>query len=133
MSYLLNIIVWEISPLLLENVALRMGNLQVIKIRRGREWTPHSVSLGALIRNRMGSCLYFLFLTYCLWIFMNKCWTRLMRFWLFKKKDLWDFYDEACVPKTFYWCWTNSAASFWNTYVDWFLKDKLLFNQFMNF
>ena len=31
-----------------------MGNLQVIKIRRGREWTPHSVSLGALIRNGMG-------------------------------------------------------------------------------
>jgi hypothetical protein len=50
---MLNIIVYEISPLLLENVALRMRNLQVIKNRRGREWTPHYVSLGAMIRNGM--------------------------------------------------------------------------------
>jgi hypothetical protein len=59
MNYMLNIIVCEISPLLLENVALRMGNLQVIKNRRGREWTPHYVSLGALIRNGMGIMLQF--------------------------------------------------------------------------
>jgi len=32
MNYMLNFNVCEISPLLLENVALRMGNLQVIKI-----------------------------------------------------------------------------------------------------
>jgi len=31
MNYMLNINVCEISPFLLENVALRMGNLQVIK------------------------------------------------------------------------------------------------------
>jgi len=31
MNYMLNFSVCEISPLLLENVALRMGNLQVIK------------------------------------------------------------------------------------------------------
>jgi hypothetical protein len=59
MKYMLNIIVYEISPLLLENVALRMGNLQVIKNRRGREWTHHYVSLGALIRNGMGIMLQF--------------------------------------------------------------------------
>jgi len=32
MNYMLNFNVCEISPLLLENVALRIGNLQVIKI-----------------------------------------------------------------------------------------------------
>jgi len=31
MNYMLNFNVCEISPILLENVALRMGNLQVIK------------------------------------------------------------------------------------------------------
>jgi hypothetical protein len=36
-----------------------MGNLQVIKNRRGREWTPHYMSLGALIRNGMGIMLLF--------------------------------------------------------------------------
>jgi hypothetical protein len=41
MIYMLNIVVCEISPLLLENVALRMGNLQVTKTSCGREWTPH--------------------------------------------------------------------------------------------
>jgi hypothetical protein len=34
--------------------------------------------------------------------------------------DLWDFYNKACVPKTFYVEWTNSAAKFWITYVKWF-------------
>jgi hypothetical protein len=48
-----------ISPLLLENVALRMGSLQVTKISRGREWTPHKCVLGALIRNGMGILLLF--------------------------------------------------------------------------
>jgi hypothetical protein len=57
MNYMLNIVVCEISPLLLENVALRMGNLQVTKISRGREWTPHKCVLGALIRNGMGILL----------------------------------------------------------------------------
>jgi hypothetical protein len=47
MNYMLNIVVCEISPLLFRNVTLRMGNLQVIKIRRGREWTPHKCVLGA--------------------------------------------------------------------------------------
>jgi len=51
---MLNIIVCEISPLLLENVALYMGNLQVIKDSRGREWIFSHVSFGALIRNGMG-------------------------------------------------------------------------------
>jgi hypothetical protein len=41
MFYVVKYVVCEISPLLLENVALRMGNLHVIKNRRGREWTPH--------------------------------------------------------------------------------------------
>jgi hypothetical protein len=50
---MLNIIALLISPLLLENVALRMGNLQVTKISCGREWTPHKCVLGALIRNGM--------------------------------------------------------------------------------
>jgi flagellar biogenesis protein FliO len=49
-----------------------MGNLQVIKIRRGREWTPHSVSLGALIRNGMEVLTLFLFLTYCFKRFIMK-------------------------------------------------------------
>ena len=53
---MLNINVCEISPLLLENVAFYMGNLQVIKDSRGR------VSLGALIRNGMGNLLRLLFL-----------------------------------------------------------------------
>jgi hypothetical protein len=55
MNYMLNIVVGEISPLLLENVALRMGNLQVTKISCGREWTLSQVCvLGALIHNGMG-------------------------------------------------------------------------------
>jgi len=53
MNYMLNIIVCEISPLLLENVAFHMGNLQVTKDSRGREWIFSRVSLGTLIRNRM--------------------------------------------------------------------------------
>jgi len=58
MNYMLNFNVCEISPLLLENVALRMGNLQVIKISCWFcccEWLPLTVSLGALIRNGMGN------------------------------------------------------------------------------
>jgi len=51
MNYMLNIIVYEISPLLLENVVFYMGNLHVIKDSRGREWISSRVSLGALIRN----------------------------------------------------------------------------------
>jgi len=54
---MLNIIVCEISPLLLENVAFYMGNLQVIKDSRDREWIVSRVSLGALIRNGMGILL----------------------------------------------------------------------------
>jgi hypothetical protein len=57
MNYMLNIIVCEISPLLLENVALRTGNLQVTKISCGREWTPHKRVLGVLILNGMGILL----------------------------------------------------------------------------
>jgi len=53
MNYMLNIIVWEISPILHENVAFYMGNLQVIKDSRGREWIFSHVSLDALIRNGM--------------------------------------------------------------------------------
>jgi hypothetical protein len=59
MNYMFNTIVCEISPLLLENVALRMGNLPVTKIRGGREWTPHTCVLGALIRNGTGIMLLF--------------------------------------------------------------------------
>jgi hypothetical protein len=44
MNYMLNMLFVKSHPLLLENVALRTGNLQVIKIRGGREWTPHIVS-----------------------------------------------------------------------------------------
>jgi len=51
---MLNIFVCEISPLLLENVAFYMGNLEVIKDSRSREWILSRVSLGALIRNEMG-------------------------------------------------------------------------------
>ena len=66
MNYMLNIIVCEISPLLLENVAFYMGNLQVIKDSRGRDWIFSRVSLGALIRNGMGisSWLLFLYVVY---------------------------------------------------------------------
>ena len=77
MIYMFNIFVLRNLTPLLGNVALRMGNLQVTRISCGREWTPHKCVLGALIRNEMGLCLLFLFLTYYLWIFMNKCWTRL--------------------------------------------------------
>jgi len=57
MNYMLNINVCEISPFLLENVAFYMGNLQVIKDSRGREWIFSRVSLVALIRNGMGILL----------------------------------------------------------------------------
>jgi len=56
MNYMLSFNVCEISPVLLENVALRMGNLQVIKISCWSccyEWLYLTVSLGALIRNGM--------------------------------------------------------------------------------
>jgi len=36
---------------------LYVGNLQVTKISRGRDWTLSRVSLGALIRNGMGTSL----------------------------------------------------------------------------
>ena len=62
MNYILNINVCEISPLLLENVAFYMGNLQVPKDSRGREWIFSRVSLGALIRNGMGILLWIMFL-----------------------------------------------------------------------
>ena len=74
---------------MLENVALRMGNLQVTKISCGREWTPHKCVLGALIRNGMGLCVYFLFLTY---YFMN-----LSR--IDVELSFMRFYIEALVPK----------------------------------
>jgi len=54
---MLNINVCEISPLLLENVAFFMGNLEVIKDSRSHEWISSHVSLGALIRNGMGILL----------------------------------------------------------------------------
>jgi len=73
MNYMLNIIVCEISPLLLENVAFYMGNLQVINDSHSREWIFSRVSLGALIRNRMRILLWLLFLTYSFIIFMNFC------------------------------------------------------------
>jgi hypothetical protein len=58
MNYMLNIVVCEISPILLENVVLRMGNLLVTKISCGREWNLSQVHvLGALIRNGMGILL----------------------------------------------------------------------------
>jgi len=56
---MLIIIECEITPLLLENVAFYMGNLQVIKNSRGREWILSRVSLGALIRNGMRILLLF--------------------------------------------------------------------------
>jgi hypothetical protein len=101
MIYDLNIIVWEISPLLLENVALRMGNLQVSKSSCGREWTPHKcVSLGALIRNGMGLWLYFLFLTYCLWIFL----------WINDELRLYETFMMRPACQRLLWLWNNSAA-----------------------
>jgi len=60
MNYMLNFNVCEISSLLLENVALRMGNLQVIKISCWFcccEWLPLTLLLwwGTLL---MFSILY---------------------------------------------------------------------------
>jgi len=54
MNYKVNIIVCKISPLLLENIAFYMGNLQVIKDSRGREWISSRVSLSALIGKGIG-------------------------------------------------------------------------------
>jgi len=51
---------------LLENVALRMSNLQVIKNRCNRVRTSLGRVLVALIRNGMG-----IFVTYYLWSFMT--------------------------------------------------------------
>jgi len=58
---MLNIIVCEISPFLLENVAFYMGNLQVIKDSRGREW----------ICSRVSFCDDLCSFTYSFMIFMN--------------------------------------------------------------
>jgi hypothetical protein len=80
-----------------------------------------SVSLGALICNGMRLCLYFLFLTYCFWMFKNYYWTKIYE----------TFMMRPWCQRLFLWCWTNSAAKFWNTYVEWSLMDKLLFIQFM--
>jgi hypothetical protein len=44
MNYMLNLLTVKSYPLLLENVALRMGNLQVIKTRGIHERTPHILS-----------------------------------------------------------------------------------------
>ena len=72
MNYMLNFNVCEISPLLLENAALRMGNLQVIKISSCCEWLPLTVSLGNLIRNGMGNLVnVFYSLRIYLWDFLN--------------------------------------------------------------
>ena len=54
---MLNFNVCEISPFLLENVALRMGNLQVIKNRCSHVRISLGCVLGTLIRNGMGTLL----------------------------------------------------------------------------
>jgi len=81
--------------LLLENVALRIGNLQVIKLRCRFcccEWLPLTESLGALIHNGMGNLAYvFLFLAYYIYEFS----------WLWF--SIWNFmrrFDETFMPKT---------------------------------
>lgn len=61
MNYMLNIIVCESHPFCLEMLPLYVGNLQVTKISCGREWTLSRVSLGALIRNGIGTCYCFFF------------------------------------------------------------------------
>jgi hypothetical protein len=100
MNYMLICCLWNLT-LLLENVAICMGNLQVIKIRGGREWTPHIVSRCS-DTNGMG--LAFISIPYVL--FMNFLWTnigpRLMRFFMMR---------PACQRLSL--CWTNfSAAKF---------------------
>ena len=83
---------------MLENVAFYMGNLQVIKDSRGREWISSGVSLGALIRNGMGILLWLLFL----YVF----------FYDFHELLLMRFYDEALVPKNILDFRNNSAAKY---------------------
>jgi hypothetical protein len=121
MNYMLNIVACEISPLLLENVALRMGNLQVTKISCGREWTPHKCVLGALIRNEMGILLLsFYSLRITLKVFHE----------LLLNQDIMRFYVEALVSKIHLSCWNYSAVKFKIIWY-WILKDKYLFIQFM--
>ena len=84
---MLNVLIMKSHPFCVY-VASTVGNVQVIKIRGVHEWTL-SWCLGALIRNGMGLCLYFLFLTY---YFMN-----LSR--IDVELSFMRFYIEALVPK----------------------------------
>jgi len=103
-----NIIVLWISPLLLENVALRMGNLQVIKIRCKRVRIFLGWVLGALYVTGWGNLLNaFLFLACHLW---------------FQKTIFrWTFWDVLMRPACHDFLWFH--CNVWDV----LMKNKLLF------
>jgi len=121
---MLNMIVLWISPLLLENVALRMGNLQVIKIRCSRVRTSLGCVLGALIRNGMGNLAY---------VFSVPC---VLLLW-FSYYDLvfgilWDVLMRPSRQRLL--CnWVYSAAKFWNITMTILWRNKLLFIHIWDF
>jgi len=121
MSYMLNFNVCEISPLLFENVALRMGNLQVIKIRCWFcccKWLPLTVSLGALLRNRMWNLVnVFYSLRIYLWDFMNMMLSILMR-----------FYVEAFVTKLLKILELNSATKRFKNLLRYFEGEIIIYS-----
>jgi len=111
-----------ISPLLLENVALRMGNLQVIKNRCSRVRISLGCVLGALIHNGMGT-LFSLFysFTYYLWSFMT-LWLKWIYEVFMMRHACQDYYVIIFVP----------LQSF--EIVRWLLlKNKLLFIHIWDF
>jgi len=71
-----------ISPLLLENCCLCMGNLQVTKNSCSREWISLTCVLGALIRNGMGVFALFSICYVLLWIMLLNRWNKFMRFYV---------------------------------------------------
>jgi len=100
---MINIIVLWISPLLHENVALRMGNLQVTKNRCSRVRT----SLSWVI-------IFMIFHEYVVGLL------------------LWGFYDEACVPRLLCY-WIYSPAKFWIIAMTNLRRNKLLFIHIWDF
>ena len=109
-----NIIILWISPLLLENVALRMSNLQVIKIRCCRVRTILGWVIGALIRIGMGNLL--MFSIPCVLLFLRFSWLWIL-FEIFMRRC-----EEACVPRFYVIPLQSFELLRWLL-----LKNKLLF------
>ena len=116
----------RISPLLLKNVALRMGNLQVLKISR----SGGSCVLGLWYVTGWGIVTMFSFIPLCInfwnmWLKFYCCWSLMV-----SNNVLWLL--VAFVPIYWScWCWKQfSAANYYLLYC-WIDSTLILFMKFL--